>query len=174
MTDPTTRTITTATTAPITVPDPLPKGPSSPFAGRTWDDVAVMLLSRMDDISVIGSWFEEDARRDDAALLGETLVTTVIGIAAKVVIGEGGAANVIDRMELLVTSEDARRDNAVLLCETLVATLIGVELLVTSEDARRDNAVLLCETLVATVVGVELLVTSGTVYGGYRSSKKQK
>ena len=136
MTDPTTRTITTATTAPITVPDPLPKGPSSPFAGRTWDDVAVMLLSRMDDISVIGSWFEEDARRDDAALLGETLVTTVIGIAAKVVIGEGEAANVIDRMELLVTSEDARRDNAVLLCETLVATLIGVELLVTSEDAR--------------------------------------
>ena len=74
-------------------------------------------------------------------------------------------------MELLVTSEDARRDNAVLLCETLVATLIGVELLVTSEDARRDNAVLLCETLVAAVVGVELLVTSGTVYGGYRSSK---
>ena len=192
MTDPTTRTITTATTAPITVPDPLPKGPSSPFAGRTWDDVAVMLLSRMDDITGIGSWFEEDARRDDAALLGETLVTTVIGIAAKEVIGEGEAANVIDRMELLVTSEDARRDNAVLLCETLVATVVGIaatvaigegeaanvidsmELLVTFEDARRDNAVLLCETLVATVVGVELLVTSGTVYGGYRSSKKQK
>ena len=100
MTDPTTRTITTATTAPITVPDPLPKGPSSPFAGRTWDDVAVMLLSRMDDISVVDSWFEEDARRDNAALLGETLV--------------------------------------------------------------------------ATVVGMELLVTSGTVYGRYRSSKKQK
>ena len=146
MTDPTTRTITTATTAPITVPDSLPKGPSSPFAGRTWDDVAVMLLSRMDDISVVDSWFEEDARKDDAALLGETLVATVVGIAAKVVIGEGEAANVIDRMELLVTSE----------------------------DARRDNAVLLCETLVATVVGMELLVTSGTVYGRYRSSKKQK
>ena len=174
MTDPTTRIITTATTAPIIVPDPLPKGPSPPFAGRTWDDMAVLLLSRMDDISAIGSWFEEDARRDDAALLGETLVTTVVDIAAKVVIGEGGATNVIDRMELLVTSENARRDNAVLLCETLVATLIGVELLVTSEDARRDNVVLLCETLVATVVGVELLVTSGTVYGGYRSSKKQK
>ena len=146
MTDPTTRTITTATTAPITVPDPLPKGPSSPFAGRTWDDVAVMLLSRMDDISVIGSRFEGDARRDNAALLGETLVTTVVDIVAKVVIGEGGATNVIDRMELLVTSE----------------------------DAKRDNAVLLCETLVATVVGVELLVTAGTVYGGYRSSKKTK
>ena len=146
MTDPTTRTITTATTAPITVPDPLPKGPSSPFAGRTWDDVAVMLLSRMDDISVVDSWFGGDARWDDAALLGETLVATVIGVAAKVVIGEGEAANVIDRMELLVTFE----------------------------DARRDNTVLLCETLVATVVGVELLVTSGSVYGGYRSSKKQK
>ncbi len=118
MTDPTTRIITTATTAPITVPDPLPKGPSPPFVGRTWDDVAVLLLSRMDDISGIGSWFGGDARRDDAALLGETLVTTVIGIAATVAIGEGGAANVIDRMELLVTS--------------------------------------------------------GTVYGGYRSSKKQK
>ena len=55
-----------------------------------------MLLSRMDDISVTGSWFKEDVRRDDAALLGETLVTTVIGIAAKEVIGEGGATNVID------------------------------------------------------------------------------
>ncbi len=87
-----------------------------------------------------------DARWDDAALLGETLVTTVVGIAATVVIGEGEAANVIDRMELLVTSV----------------------------DARRDNAVLLCETLVATVVGMELLITSGTVYGGYRRSKKQK
>ena len=58
----------------------------------------------MDDISAIGSWFEGDARRDDAALPGETHVATVIGIAAKEVIGEGGAANVTDRMELLVTS----------------------------------------------------------------------
>ena len=58
----------------------------------------------MDDISVVGNWFEEDARWDNATLLGETLVVTVIGIAAKEVIGEGGAANVIDRMELLVTS----------------------------------------------------------------------
>ena len=104
MTDPTTRTITTATTAPITVPGPFPRGTSPPFAGGSWDDVAVMLLSWMDDISVIGSWFEGDARWDDAALLCETLVATVIGIAAKEVIGESGVANVIDRMELLVTS----------------------------------------------------------------------
>ena len=129
MTDPTTRTITTATTAPITVPGRLPKGPSPPFAGGSWDDVIVMplsrmddisvtgsgswddvivmLLSRMDDISVIDSWFEENARWDDAALLGETFVATVVGIAAKEVIGEGAAANVIDRMELLVTSGTA-------------------------------------------------------------------
>ena len=104
MTDPTTRTITTATTAPITVPGPLPEGTSPPFAGGSWDDVIVMPLSWMDDISAIGSWFEGDARWDDAALLGETLVATVIGISAEEVIGEGGAANVIDRMELLVTS----------------------------------------------------------------------
>ena len=84
MIDPPTRTITTATTAPITVPGPLP------------DDVAAMLLSRMDDISVTGSWFKEDARWDNAVLLCETLVATLIGIAAKVVIGEGGATNVID------------------------------------------------------------------------------
>ena len=44
MTDPTTRTITTATTAPITAPGPLPKGLSLPFAGESWDDVAVLLL----------------------------------------------------------------------------------------------------------------------------------
>ena len=104
MTDPTARTITTATTTPTTAPGPLPEGLSLPFAGESWDDVAVLLLSRMDDISAIGSWFEEDARWDDATLLGETLVATVVGIAAKEVIGEGGAANVIDRMELLVTS----------------------------------------------------------------------
>ena len=104
MTELTTRTITTATTTPITVPGPLPEGTSPPFAGGSWDDVAVLLLSRMDDISAIGSWFEEYARRDDAALPGETLVATVIGIAAKAVIGEGGTDNVIDRMELLVTS----------------------------------------------------------------------
>ena len=78
MTDPTTRTITTATTAPITVPDPLPEETSPPFAGGSWDDVAVLLW--MDDISAIGSWFEEDARWDNAALLGETLVATVIDI----------------------------------------------------------------------------------------------
>ena len=104
MTDPTTRTITTATTTPITVPGPLPEGTSPPFAGGSWDDMAVKLLSRTDDISAIGSWFDRDGRRDDATLLGETLVATVIGIAAKEVIGEGGAANVIDRMELLMTS----------------------------------------------------------------------
>ena len=126
MTDPTTRTITMATTAPITVPGPFPRGTSPPFAGGSWDDMAVLLLSRMDDISAIdsgswddvavmllprtddisaiGSWLEEDARWDNGALLGETLVATVIGIAAAEVIGEGGAANVIDRMELLVTS----------------------------------------------------------------------
>ena len=104
MTDPTTRTITTATTTPITVPGPFPRGTSPPFAGGSWDDVAVLLISRMDDISAIGSWFEGDARWDDAALLGETFVTTVIGIAAKEVIGESGVANVIDRIELLVTS----------------------------------------------------------------------
>ena len=79
MTDPTTRTVTTATTTPITVPGPLPEGPSLPFAGGSWDDMR----------------FEEDARWD---------VATVIGIAAKEVIGESGAATVIDRMELLVTS----------------------------------------------------------------------
>ncbi len=164
MTDPTTRTITTATTAPITVPDPLPKGPSPPFAGRTWDDVAVILLSRMDDVSAIGSWFEEDARLDDAALLGETLVTTVIGIAAKVVIGEGGAANVIDRMELLVTSVDARRDNVVLLCETLVATVVGIAAKEVIEEGEAANV----------IDRMKVLVTSGTVYGRYRSNKKQK
>ena len=102
MTDPTTRTITTATTAPMTVPGPFPEATSPSFAGGSWDDVAVRLW--MDDISATGSWLEEDARRDDAALLGETLVATVIGIAAKEVIGEGGATNVIDRMELLMTS----------------------------------------------------------------------
>ena len=45
VTDPTTRTITTATTAPITVPGPLPEGLSPPFVGGSWDDVAVLLLS---------------------------------------------------------------------------------------------------------------------------------
>ena len=84
MTDPTTRTITTATTAPITAPGPLPEGLSLPFAGESWDDMR----------------FEED----DVALLCETFFTTVIGIAAEEVIGEGGAATVIDGMELLVTS----------------------------------------------------------------------
>ena len=136
MTELTTRTITTATITPITVPGPLPDDmvvmpllrmdDISAIGSGSWDDVAVMLLSRMDDISVIGSgscddmavmlssqmddisvtdsWFEDDARWDDTALLCETLATTVVGIAAEEVIGEGGAANVIDRMELFVTS----------------------------------------------------------------------
>ena len=114
MTDPTTRTITTATTTPITVPGPLPDDVAvmvlsrmddiSVIGSGSWDDVAVMLLSWMDDISAIDSCFEDDARWVDAALLGETLAATVVGIAAEEVIGEGGAANVIDRMELLMTS----------------------------------------------------------------------
>ena len=103
-TDPTTSTTTTATTAPMIATGPFPEGPPPPAAGGSSDDVVTLLLSSSNDLSAIGGCSKVDAKRDDATLLGETLGAVVIATPAMEVIRDGEAADVIDRMELLMTS----------------------------------------------------------------------
>ena len=137
MTDTTTRTTTTATTAPMIAPASLPGGAPPPAAGRSWDDVTTLvswiapaslpggarppvagrswdvvttLVSRMDDSPATGSWpgFDVAARWDDATLLGETLLDSVIDVAVVEGLGASGATDVIDGTKLLVTSDTVR------------------------------------------------------------------
>ena len=85
-------------------PGPLPEGPPPSIAGGSCDDVVTMLRSSSNDLSAIGGCSKVDAKRDDATLLGDTLGAVVIATQAMEVIKNGEAADVIDRMELLMTS----------------------------------------------------------------------
>ena len=85
-------------------PGLLPEGPPSPAAGGSCDDVVTLLRSSSNDLSAIGRCSKVDAKWDDATLLGETLGAVVIATPAMEVIRDGEEADVIDRMELLMTS----------------------------------------------------------------------
>lgn len=63
VTDPTTRTVTTAnTTTPSITPDTCVGGPLSSVAEGDRNDASTLLLSGVDDFPTIGSWSEEEAR----------------------------------------------------------------------------------------------------------------
>ena len=57
----------------------------------------MLLLSVVDDSPAAG-------RREDATLLNETCVASATDVAATEILGESGAADVVDGTELLVTS----------------------------------------------------------------------
>ena len=92
-TDPTTRTMTTTT--PTIAPDTCVEGSPPTFAGGNWDDRSTLLLSVVDDSPAAG-------RQEDASLLYETCVASATNVTATEILGESGAADVIDGTELLV------------------------------------------------------------------------